>query len=70
MNFIKEEDDIIEINRKPFIFENMDAEDIMARLELMVPDNMYVIHHSLRHKELKEKEAFVTEKWYSKEFTI
>jgi len=38
----------------------------------MVPENMYVIYHSLKHKQEKEEnpDAFKTEKWYSKEFTV
>jgi len=72
MNFIKEEEDIKEINRKAFLYEKLDKDDIMNRLELMEPNNMYVIHHSLAHKKLKETnpEVFKTEKWYNKEFGV
>ena len=52
MNFIKEEEDIKEINRKAFLYDKLDKEDILNRLELMEPNNMYVIHHSLAHKKL------------------
>jgi hypothetical protein len=72
MNFIKDEDDIKEINRKAFLYDKLDKDDIMNRLELMEPNNMYVIHHSLAHKKLKETspELFKTEKWYNKEFGV
>lgn len=66
-----DEADVVEINRKPFLFESMNKEDIRGRLEAMSADNMYVIFHSMSHKELKEAnpDAFQTEKWYSKAFT-
>jgi len=52
--FIQNEDDIRHILQKPFIFEALDQDDIMARLNLMVPQNMYVISHSPAHKMEKE----------------
>jgi len=66
------EQDIAEIHRKPFIYEKLDEADILQRLDQMVPENMYVIYHSLKHKQEKEEnpDAFKTEKWYSKEFTV
>ena len=71
MNFMLDDSDIVEINRKPFLFEAMNREDILGRLEAMRADNMYVIFHSMSHKELKEAnpDIFQTEKWYSKAFT-
>jgi len=38
----------------------------------MVPENMYIIYHSLKHKIEKEEnpEEFKTEKWYSKDFKV
>lgn len=71
MNFMLDEADVVEINRKPFLFETLNKEDIQSRLEAMKADNMYVIFHSMSHKELKEAnpDSFQTEKWYSKAFT-
>ena len=57
MNFIKEEGDIEEINRKPYLYLNLDKADITNRLNLMNPENMYVIHHSLAHKMLKDDQT-------------
>jgi hypothetical protein len=50
MNFMKDED-MAFIHKKPFIYETLDVPDIEARISLMVPSKMYVIWHSLSHKE-------------------
>ena len=38
----------------------------------MVPDNMYVIHHSLEHTLKREEDPnlFHNEKWYNKDFYV
>ena len=48
------------------MYETLDKQDIEARLSMMVPSNMYVIWHSLSHKEAATQQ----EKWYSKEFSV
>jgi secreted Zn-dependent insulinase-like peptidase len=55
MNANLNQSDIAEINRKPFLFEHINKDDIMNRLNLMKADNMYAIFHSKNHK--KEKDA-------------
>lgn len=60
------DEDMPLIHKKPFIYETLDKSDIEARLFLMVPSNMYVIWHSLSHKEVATQQ----EKWYSKEFSV
>lgn len=65
MNFMKEED-ILEIHRKPFVYERLDKDDITQRLDCMIPSNMYVIWHSLAHKEVADQH----EKWYSRDFSV
>ena len=67
LHFTKKEEDIPDINRKQFIFENLDKEDILKRLSLMKADNMYVIHHSLNHKALDNLQKEI---WFDKEFAV
>ena len=46
--------------RAPFVYESLDKEDITRRLDSLHPENMYVIHHSMTHKDTKDAnpEAF------------
>lgn len=44
----------MEINRKPFLFETINKDDILNRLNLMKADNMYAIFHSKNHKKIKD----------------
>lgn len=72
MNFNHNETDIMEINRKPFLFETINKDDILNRLNLMKADNMYAIFHSKNHKKIKDLKPslFQTEKWYTKSFMV
>lgn len=72
MHFMKDEGDIRDILKRAYIYEGMDKEDINRRLELMTPDNMYVIHHSPSHKIEKEEhpQRFQVEKWFQREFAV
>ena len=72
INFLKDEEDIKYLHQKPFIYDGIDEEDLKERLERLVPENMYVIYHSQKFKELKEEspDQFQREKWYSKDFTV
>lgn len=55
LKYIDDESEVSEIIRAPFVYESLDREDIMKRLESLHPENMYVIHHSISHKDLKEQ---------------
>lgn len=72
MNFNHNQTDIMEINRKPFLFETINKDDILNRLNLMKADNMYAIFHSKNHKKIKDQKPslFQTEKWYTKSFMV
>jgi len=72
LNFIKDINDVKYIHKKPFVYEKLDKNDIKSRLDKMVPENMYIIYHSLKYKIEKEEnpEEFKTEKWYSKDFKV
>lgn len=54
LKYIDDDADVSEIIRAPFVFDKLDEADVKARLECMHPENMYVIHHSISHKDLKE----------------
>jgi len=54
LKYIDDETDVSEIIRAPFVFDRLDEEDVKDRLGRMHPDNMYVIHHSISHKDLKD----------------
>lgn len=63
---IKDDEEVAEIIRAPFIYESLDKEDITRRLDSMHPENMYVIHHSMTHRDAKDAnpDAFQKEKWF------
>jgi len=58
--------ELIEINRSPFLFGEINKSDIMDRLNLMTPDNGYVVFHSKNNKDemTKNPKLFQTEKYY------
>lgn len=69
---IKDDEEVADIVRAPFVYECLDKEDITRRLESMHPMNMYVIHHSMTHKDTKDAnpEAFQKEKWFQRDFAM
>ena len=72
LKYMDDESEVSEIIRAPFVYENLDRMDIMKRLQCLNPENMYVIHHSMSHKDLKEQipDKFQKEKWFQRDFTV
>ena len=54
LRFIKDDEEVADIVRAPFVYEALDKDDVGRRLDCLHPENMYVIHHSLTHKDLKD----------------
>jgi len=62
--------DIPELNRSPFLWDKIDKEDIQSRINMIRPDNMFVIFSSKLNKKLKDVDPkkLETEKWYNTQF--
>ncbi len=67
-----DEQDLKEILRRPYFYDKLDWQDVEMRLDLMHPENMYIIYHSQNHLKLRDEDPqlFLKEKWYDREFTI
>lgn len=72
LKYMDDDNDVKEILSSPFVYESLDKEDIIRRLDCLHPENMYVIHHSITHNDLKESnpESFKKEKWFQRDFTV
>jgi secreted Zn-dependent insulinase-like peptidase len=46
MNYMTEEDKIEDLLYAPYAYDDFDKEDLIKRLNLMVPENMSVIYQS------------------------
>ena len=51
---ITDDQQVKDIIRGAFMYDNYDKADIEKCLEALHPENMYVIHHSMTHKDAKD----------------
>ena len=69
---MKDEEHMEDLLWIPYAWEDYDPENIKETLDYFKPDNMYAIYHSqLLKKEMESNpEAFQTERFYTKHFTV
>lgn len=72
MVYIRDEQDIANLLRIEYAFEEFDAADIQIRMDKLTPKNMFAIFHSkLVQAEMDaEPHKFQTERFYTKHFSV
>jgi hypothetical protein len=72
MNYMADDADYIKLMQLPYIFDELNVEDISARLEYFKPENMFIGYWSPKfQKELENNPAeFKKEYYYSKHFSV
>ena len=66
LNYMSSDDDVDKILYNSYAFENFDKDDIMSRLDLLVPENMYAfVSSQIFNKEFQANPAkFQKERFY------